>query len=146
MSLQIRIDGEYKEALKRHDAVAVESLRMIKSAVKNAEIAARHELSDDEVLDVIAREAKRRREAMTMFRDAGRTDLEAHEQSQLTIIETFLPAQMSDDELRTNVEATIAELSATKKDFGKVMSAVVAATKGRADGGRISALVKSLLN
>ncbi len=145
MSLQARIDSAYKNALKSHEAMAVETYRMMKSAVKNAEIEARHELSDDETVAVLAREAKRRRESMGMFTAANRDDLAAHEQDQLTIIETFLPSQLSDDELKAAVEAVIAAQSATARDFGKVMGAVVAATKGRADGGRISAIVKTLL-
>jgi len=145
MTLQNRINDDYMAAFKQHETTAVDAYRMLKTAVKNAEIEARHELSDEETLAVVAKEAKRRRESIAMFTSGGRQDLATHEQAQLAVIEKYLPAQMSDDEISTIVTTVIADLNATPKEFGKVMSAAMAKIAGRADGTRVSAAVKARL-
>jgi uncharacterized protein YqeY len=145
MTLQERIDIDYKDAFKRHEKHAVDAFRMLKTAVKNAEIEARHELSDDETMAVIAREAKRRRESVTMFKQGNRPDLVETETAQLKVIERYLPAQMSDEDLTAVIKGIIAETSATVKDFGKVMGAAMAKVKGQADGSRVTAIVKANL-
>lgn len=140
-----RIEHEYKEAFKAHNTPKVNMLRMVKAAYKNAEIEARHDLSDAEVMAVLQKEAKRRRESIAMFAQGGRTDLVAQETEELKLLELFLPAPMSDADLNAIVKAVVDEMQPTPKDFGKVMSAVMAKTNGQADGGRVSAIVKSLL-
>lgn len=146
MSLQTRIDADYKAAFKDRNQVAIDAFRMLKTAVKNAEIDARHELSDEETLAVVAKEAKRRRESITMFKTGSRPDLVAAEEAQLKVIEQYLPAQMGDSDLEKIVQQAITELSATAKDFGKVMSTIMAKVKGQADGTRVTALVKKHLS
>ena len=146
MSLEATIDEQYKEALKRHDAVTVGVFRMLKSALKNAAIEARHALSSDEEVAVLQREVKRRRESIAVFTDGGRTDLAEKEQGELVILEKFLPAQLSDEELEKIVQENISAQNATTKDFGKVMGAVMAKVKGQADGTRVTPIVKKLLN
>jgi hypothetical protein len=145
MTLEERIDADYKTAFKAHEAVKVGALRMVKSAIKNAAIEARQTLTDEETLAVIAREVKRRRESIAMFTQGGRTDLVEQEQAELATIEGYLPAQMGDEELTKIVAAVVAELAAGPKDFGKVMNAAMAKVKGQADGNRVSAIVKKLL-
>jgi len=145
MSLQTTLDTDYKTALKAHDEQAVSVYRMLKSAVKNAEIDARHELSDEETISVLQKEVKRRREAATIFKDGGRPELAAKEEADIPLIEKYLPAQMTDEDLATIVKEIIAAQSATAQDFGKVMGAVMAKVKGQADGSRVTPLVKKLL-
>lgn len=118
---------------------------MLKSAIKNTAIHQRHELTDEEVFEVVVREAKRRRESIEMFRTGGRNDLVGREEEQLKIIEKYLPAQLSEAELQTITQEVIQSLKATAKDFGRVMSAVMGRVKGQADGHRVSTMVKTLL-
>lgn len=146
MSLQTRIDADYKAAFKDRNQVAIDAFRMLKTAVKNAEIDARHELTDEETLAVVAKEAKRRRESIAMFKKGDRMDLVTAEEAQLKVIEQYLPAQMGDSDLEKIVQQAITELSATAKDFGKVMSTIMAKVKGQADGTRVTALVKKHLS
>lgn len=146
MSLEATIDTQYKEALKAHDSVTVGVFRMLKSALKNAAIEARHALSSDEEVAVLQREVKRRRESIAVFTDGGRKDLADTEQVELTILEKFLPAQMADDQLEAIVQEVITSQNATAKDFGKVMGAVMAKVKGQADGTRVTPIVKKLLH
>lgn len=143
MTLQTRINDDYMAAFKQHDSTAVDAYRMLKTAVKNAEIEARHELTDEETLAVVTKEAKRRRESITMFTSAGRHDLVETEKAQLAVVEKYLPAQLTDEEIGTIVDSVVADLTPTPKDFGKVMSAAMAKIAGRADGTRVSAAVKA---
>lgn len=145
MGLLEKIDEEYKVAFKAHHQAKVNALRLMKSAVKNAAIEARHDLTDAEIIQVMTKEAKRRRESIEMFAKAGRADLVAQEQAELTELEVYLPAQLDDAGLEKIVQAVITTLSPTPKDFGKVMQAVMAQVAGQADGGRVSAAVKRLL-
>lgn len=146
MPLLQQLEEDYKTAFKGHHQHKVDMLRMVKAAIKNAEIEARHELSDDEVMAVMTKEAKRRRESIAMFEQAGRADLVERENAQLQELMFYLPNQYSDDELAAVVETVIAELQPTPKDFGKVMQAVMAKVKGQADGNRVSAAVKAKLS
>jgi uncharacterized protein len=145
--LQKQIENDYLAAFKAQDRLKVDVLRLIKAALKNAEIELRQKtLEDDQVVTVLAREAKRRRESITMFQQGGRADLVASETAELIEIEKYLPAQLSDEELGKYVTAAVAELQPTPKDFGKVMAAVMAKVKGQADGNRVSAAVKQQLH
>lgn len=146
MSIQGHIEQDYLAAFKQHDQAKVDALRLIKSATKNEEIRLRKkELTDEETIAVLTREAKRRRESITMYQQGGRAELAAAESAELATISAYLPAQLSDQDLQQIVVGVIAELQATQKDFGKVMSAVMAKVKGQADGNRVSAAVKQSL-
>ena len=119
---------------------------MVKAAIKNAEIDLRkHELTDAEATTVLMKEAKKRKESIAMYRQGNRPELAAAEEAELTAISSYLPTQMSDEEIAMAVGATVAELKPTPKDFGRVMSAVMAKVKGQADGNRVAAAVKQLL-
>ncbi len=140
-----QIENDYKVAFKAHQGPKVNMLRMVKSALKNAEIEARHNLTDEEIIQVMTKEAKRRRESIAMFAKAGRTDLVNQENAELQELMLYLPTQMSDSEIEELVKKVIAELSATTKDFGRVMKTVTERSKGQADGNRVAPVVKKLL-
>jgi uncharacterized protein YqeY len=140
-----KIEADYKTAFKAGHRPKVEMLRMLKSAIKNAEIEARHNLTDDEIITVMTREAKRRRESIQMFQHAGRSDLVDKENAELQELMFYLPTQFSDSEIEAVGLEVIAELKATAKDFGRVMGAVMKKVKGQAEGERVSTAVKKLL-
>ncbi len=146
MALLEQIEEDYKVAFKGHHQVKVNLLRLIKAAIKNAEIEVHHPLSDQEIIAVMTTEAKRRREAIAMYQQAGRADKVADENAELQELMEYLPTQLSDHELDQIVSSVIAELQPTPKDFGKVMSAAMAKVKGQADGSRVSAAVKAKLH
>jgi uncharacterized protein len=144
--LREKIADDMRDAMKAREAVRVGTLRMLMAAVKNAEVDKRHELSDDEVLEVVTREAKRRRESIEAFEQGGRDDLVTKESDELKVLEAYLPDRLSDDELAVLVDEAIAETGAsTPKQMGDVMKALMPKLRGRADGSQVSALVKSRL-
>ena len=144
--LRDRVAEEMRTAMKAREQARVAALRMLMTAVKNAEVEKLHELSDDEVLDVIAREAKRRRESIEAFEKGGRTDLVEKETAELRVLESYLPEKLSDDELAAIVDQAVAETGATSpKQMGEVMKALMPKIRGRADGAQVSALVKAKL-
>lgn len=146
MSLHDQIEQDYLKAFKARDQAKVDVLRLVKAALKNTEIELRHQpLTDDEVVAVLTREAKRRQESASLYQQGQRPELAATEEAEYQTIKTYLPAQLSDDELIGTVKTVIAELNPTPKDFGRVMSAVMAKVKGQADGQRVSTIVKKLL-
>ncbi|MBB2893082.1 GatB/YqeY domain-containing protein [Flexivirga oryzae] len=135
-------------AMRARDKVRTGTLRMALAAVTNAEVAgkAAKELTDDEVQQVIAKEAKKRREAAQAYDDAGRTELADTERAELAVLEEYLPKQLSDDELATLVADAISETGASgMAGMGQVMKAVQPKVAGRADGGRVAAAVKQAL-
>ncbi len=146
MPIQHQIEQDYLTAFKGHDQATVDALRFLKAAIKNREIELREGiLSDQEIIAVLTREAKRRQESITMFTKGDRAELAAKETLELELIRKYLPAQMTDDDLVVIVKTVVAEMNPTPKDFGKVMSAVMAKVKGQADGNRVSAAVKAVL-
>jgi hypothetical protein len=148
MMLADQIQTDLKAAMKARDRQAMAALRMVLSRIKEARVAEGHagEVSDDEVQTLIRREAKRRSEAAGAFAAAGRDELAANEEAELAILQRYLPQQMSDDELTTIVDQTIASTGASSPgDFGRVMGAVMSKVSGRADGSRVNALVRERL-
>lgn len=144
--LREKIAEEMRAAMKAREQARVAALRMLMTAVKNTEVEKLHELSDDEVLDVIAREAKRRRESIDAFEKGGRSDLVEKETAELRVLETYLPEKLSDEELAALVEQAVAETGASSpKQMGEVMKALMPKVRGRADGAQVSALVKAKL-
>ena len=135
-------------SMREHDKVRSSTLRMALTAVTNEEVSGTtaRELSDDEVLKVLAKEAKKRREAATAYMEAKRPELAAKEEAELVFLEAYLPAQLSDLELQAVVEQAINETGATgMPQMGMVMKAATTLVAGRAEGGRIAAMVKSAL-
>ncbi len=146
MSLQQRIEGDYKQAFKANDRAVVSALRMLKSSIKNREIEVGRELTDEETTEMVGREVKRRREAQAHYVKGGREDLAMQEANDVAVYQRYLPEQMTEAELNQVIAETVASLQAQgPKDFGKVMAAVMAAVKGRADGRAVQASVKQAL-
>jgi len=135
-------------SMRERDQVRTATLRMALTAVTNEEVSGKtaRELSDDEVLKVLTREAKKRREAATAYIEAKRPELAAKEEAELAFLEAYLPAQLSDTELEGLVAQAITETGATgMPQMGLVMKAANALVAGRAEGGRVAAIVKSTL-
>jgi uncharacterized protein len=146
VTLAQRLQAELTEAIRKQDALRRDTLRMALSAAAYAAKAARRPLSDDEVVGVLAREVKTRRESIEAFEGAGRTELAAKERAEVEILTTFLPKALGDHELRAMVQAAIAETgAATLRDLGKVMGVLAPRTRGRADGKVVSGLVAQAL-
>nr|WP_280927543.1 GatB/YqeY domain-containing protein [Lactobacillus sp. ESL0703] len=138
---------DMKEAMKARDKVKLNTVRMIKSALMNEKIKAGHELSSDEELTVLNREKKQREESIEEFTKAARTDLADETKQELAVVESYMPKQLSQDELEQIVTETIAEVDAKgKSDFGKVMKALMPKIKGKADGKAASSAVRNHLN
>ncbi len=148
MSIQERIQTDMVAAMKSKDAETLSTLRMLKAALMEAKTARPKDaqLSADEEIEVLQRYVKKRRETIELNTKAGRADLNASEEREIQVTERFLPAKVSDEELRAIVVAAVASTGATgPKDMGKVIGAVMAQVKGRAEGGTVSRLVKEAL-
>jgi len=147
MSLSDRLSQEIKSAMLARDADRLTPLRLLKSAMGYAQIERKTEnLSDADVIAIIQKEIKKRRDSIDQFEKGGRPELAAKEKAEVAVLETFLPQPFSNEELEQLVRATIQEIgAATKKEMGVVIKAVQAKAAGRADGKTISALVGKLL-
>lgn len=150
MSLFEQIDKDYVQAYKAKDAVRLSVLRLLKTAVKNRLVELRRPggtLSDEEMMDVIIKEGKQRQDSIEQYTAAGRSDLADKEAAELVVLQSYLPKPLSEEELTAVIDAAIAETgAASPRDMGKVISAVMAAHKGRVDGKVLSAAVKARLS
>ncbi|MBO0829125.1 MAG: GatB/YqeY domain-containing protein [Streptosporangiales bacterium] len=147
-SLKERLQTDLHDAMKARDDVRRRTIRMVLTAVSTEEVSgdAARELSDDEVLDVLATQAKRRRESAEVFAGNGRDDLAEKEREELGVLESYLPAQLGDDELRGLVDAAVAETGASSpKQLGLVVKTVLGKVGKQADGKRVAALVRERL-
>ena len=148
MSLKERLQADLTTAMKARDELTASTLRMALTAITTEEVAGKQarQLSDDEVLKVLTREAKKRREAAEAFTGAGREELAARERAEGEVLAGYLPAQLGDDELADIVRAAIQETGASgPQAMGQVMKAVQPKVAGRAEGGRIAAEVRRQL-
>ncbi len=148
MSIKEQLTEDMKTAMKDREAgkLRLSVIRMVRSNIKNTEINEKRELNDDDVLAVLMKEVKMRQDSLEEFKKADRQELVAQAEEEIAILKKYLPAALSDEELKGVVAEVIAETGAAgPKDMGKVMPAVMAKTKGRADGKRISAMVRELL-
>ncbi len=148
MTLRERLLADLTTALKTRDTARLEALRMVKAALQKQEIEVQHQLDDTEVMALLSTLIKQRREAAESFAKGGRADLAAKEQAELELMESYLPAAVSADELESIVTAVIAETGAgSPKDIGRVMKAVMARLAGRrADGKAVNDLVRTKLS
>ncbi len=137
---------EIKNAMRAKDEVKLGVLRMVKTAMNNAAIAkSKNELEDAEELDVIQKQAKQRRESIDSFEKGGRVELAAKEKLELAVLEAYLPKQMSDDEIKAVCQSVIAKVGAkSAAEMGAIMKGLMPLVKGKADGGRVQAILKSL--
>ncbi len=147
MTIKERITEDMKNAMRAHDTARLSALRLLLAAVKQREVDDRIEATDELVIGVIAKLVKQRRDSVEQYKNAGRTDLADKEQFEIDVLSVYMPAWMSDDEIRAVVEAAMAETGASgMAAMGKVMGAVKAKPQGKADMGRVSALVKAALS
>lgn len=141
---QIRAD--LTESMKARDADRTSTLRMLQSSLKYEQISAGHELGDDEAFSVIRKAVKQRLDSIEQYTKANRTELAAKEESEMKLLKTYLPAELSDAELEAGLREIVASTGAqSKKDLGKVMKEASARYKGRADGKKIQEIVARLL-
>jgi len=146
MSLRETINTDVKNAMKAKETKKRDALRLLTSAFKQIEVDERKELTDEDVIKIIQQQVKRRNDAASQYRDAGREDLMQIELDEISFYEVYLPAQMSDEELTTALQEIIEKVGAsTMKDMGKVMGMASKALAGKADGKRINEAVKKLL-
>lgn len=141
-----QIQSDLKQAQLDRNEAKVSTLRLLISEIKNAQISKMGELSDQDTISVIQKEAKKRKEAAAGFRSGNREEAALKEEGELKILESYLPAQLSDEELAKIVQDAISQTGAASvSDMGKVMGVAMGKVAGRADGGRISQLVKEQL-
>ena len=146
MNLTARIDSDFLAAMRARDELVVGVLRMLKAAAKMRQVELKRPLTDDELFDVLAKQAKQRKESIEQFAKANRTDLVDKEERELAVLLAYLPTPLNDAELAAAVDAAVAELDArSMKDMGRVVQAVLAAHKGRVEGKRVSDAVKARL-
>ena len=146
MSLMELLTADMKAAMKQGEKARLSVIRLVRGAVRQAEIDGKKTLNDDEIIGVITKEVKMRRDSIEEFERGGRTDLVNKTKAEIDILMPYLPAQLSADEVKEIVEAAVAEVGATTaKDMGKVMGVLMPRVKGRADGKLVNELVRAQL-
>lgn len=146
MNLSERLNDDMKQAMKSQEKFKLTTIRMIRSSIKNLEIDLKRPLEDAEVLDILSREIKQRKDSLQEFEKAGRDDLTKDVAAEIEIISVYLPQQLTEEEIKLLVQQTIQETGASSKaELGKVMSALLPKTKGRADGKLVNTFVQQFL-
>lgn len=147
MSLKERLSADFKEALKTKDEIKKNVVNMARAAIKQYEVDHREELDDEGIIEVLTKQVKMRKDALADFEKAGRTDLLDVYKAEIEVLQTYLPAQMTEDEVRAVVVKTMEEqgISPEKKNMGAVMKAVMPQVKGKADGGIVKKVVDSIM-
>jgi uncharacterized protein YqeY len=146
-ALPTRVDADLVVALKARDQTTLDTLRLLKTAAKNAEVARRRPLTDDEYVDVIRQQVKMRRDAASEYDRAGRTEQAAQERAESAVLQGYLPPQMDASQIRETVRTVIDETgSSGPGDLGKVMAGAMRRLKGKADGADIQAAARELLS
>ncbi|WP_340025200.1 GatB/YqeY domain-containing protein [Paenibacillus sp. FSL K6-1096] len=146
MNLSERLNEDMKQAMKSKDKFTLSTIRMVRSTIKYLEIDLKRPLDDNEVLDILSREIKQRKDALQEFEAAGREELAATTKAEIEIIIKYLPEQLSEEEIKVIVQQTIQETGASSKsDMGKLMSALMPKVKGRADGKLVNQVVQQFL-
>jgi uncharacterized protein YqeY len=147
VSIAEQLTEDMKASMRAGDTEKTRTLRLLKSSMKNEEIKAGHVLNDDEALKLLQREAKQRKDSITAYESAGRNELAATENSELTIIQGYLPQALSEDELKQIVDEVVNEMGATdSKQMGVVIGGVMKRVGSQADGGTVSKLVRERLS
>ena len=153
MSLHERIQSDFKSAFKNHEGARLSVLKLLQSEIKNAELGKRAKsgkegsLTDAEILDVVGREVKKRRDASALYEKGGRPELAARENEEEAVLKAYLPEELNESEIRDLIQEAIRATGAvTAKDLGKVMAELSPKTKGRADGAVVSRIVREYLS
>ena len=146
MTLLSTLNDDMKTAMKAKDKETLQVIRMLKASIQNEQIKKGADLNEEEELTVLSREMKQRRDSLTEFEKADRTDLAEKVKGEIAIVEKYLPAQLDEAKIRQIVAGAIEKTGASSpKEFGKVMGAVMPQVKGKADGNQVNAIVKELL-
>ena len=147
MTLQERLTEDFKAAMKAHDEVKKNTLSFARAAIKQVEVDTRKELEDGDVLAILKKQVKMRKDALADFEKAGRTDLLDSYKAEIEILEAYLPAQMSEEEIRKLVTETAAEVGVEggKQNMGKLMKSVMPKVKGLADGNTVRKIIEEFL-
>lgn len=146
MSLVEQLAADMKEAMKARQEVRLRTIRMLRAALKNAEIDRKRPLSEDEVLEVLSKELKIRQESLAEFQRAGRTEQASELEEEIRVVRSYLPEPLSDEELRALAQAAIVEVGAAgPRDMGRVMGVLMPKVRGRADGAKVSQVVREEL-
>lgn len=146
MSIAEQIDKDYIQAYKAKDQVKLGTLRLLKTAAKNRQVELMRPLEDNDYMDVLLREVKQRQDSIEQYNAAGRPDLAEKEAAEAAVLQSYLPAQLSEEELAEVVEKTVTPLlDGGMKNMGRAISAIMAEYKGRVDGKAVSAAVKARL-
>lgn len=146
MNLKEKLDQDMKAALKNKESLKLSVIRMAKAAIKNTEIDKRRELNHEEVLEVLSREVKKRKEAIEEFKKGNRQDLVSKEENELKILMDYLPSQLSEEEIRGLLQEALSSFDPQEKiDLGKIMAKVMPQIKGRADGRLVNQVARELL-
>jgi len=148
MTLEEKLCADIKDSMKKKEMEKLNTLRLVKAAMENFKIQKNTEkLSDEQVLEIITKQVKQRRESYESFQKAGREELASKENAEIKLLSVYLPEPLSDEAIQAEVKTAISSTSASvKADAGKVMKAVMPKLKGKADGKRINAIVMSLLH
>ncbi|AIF43389.1 MULTISPECIES: GatB/YqeY domain-containing protein [Virgibacillus] len=148
MTLLEQLNQDMKQAMKNKDKETLSVIRMVKASLQNESIKlGKDSLTEDEELTILSREVKQRKDSLQEFKSAGRDDLVEKLEREINILQEYMPKQLTTEELEAIVQSTIQEVNATsKKDMGKVMSAVMPKVKGKADGSQINKIVQKQLN
>lgn len=147
MNLKDRIDSDFKNFFKERNELGVATLRLIKSALHNEEIALRKkDLTDDEINKVLAREAKKRKESVVAFEKGGRDDLAEKEKKELGILNSYLPEQLSEAEIKKVVQSIVDKKQGGNLVFGQIMGEVMKELKGKADGQLVNQIVRETID
>ena len=147
MALKEKLMADFKEAMKSHDEVGKNTITLIRAAVKQAEVDTRTELSDEEIIAIIAKQIKMRKEAIKDFEKGGREDLVQAYKAEIEILSAYMPPQISEEEIRKIVRDTASELGIEggRENMGKLMGRVMQNVKGTADGGDVRKIVQEFL-
>jgi uncharacterized protein YqeY len=145
--LQQKLTDDLKQAMRAGDTVKRSVIRLVMAAIKNAEIAKQKALEDGDILGIIAKEIRQRKESIEAFKEGNRPELAANEEAEMAILEAYMPAQMSRDEIIAEARQVIKEVGAESiRDKGKVMPQLITKLKGKADGREINEVVTELLS
>lgn len=147
MSLQEKLVQDMKSAMKSGDKLALETIRMLRSQIQNASLGKSEPLSDDEVMQILTKEVKRRQESVQMYSDGGRQDLADREQAEMELIQAYLPEQLDEAALTEIIDEILRQTGViSMKEIGRVMGQLMPKIKGRADGKLAQEIVKQKLN
>ena len=147
MDLKSRLNQDLKEALKAKDEVKLRTVRMLLTAIKNFEVEKMTLATDEDILQIMSKEIKKRQEAIEMYEKGGRQDLAQAERQEIEVIQSYMPKQLSEEEIKEIAEKVISELNLKgPKDVGVAMKAIMPQVKGRADGKLVNKIVSELLS